>query len=411
MHLPLDAITTIFIFLIGVPAILLQQLAPELRKVVRRRKLQLVFFTVLPIFVAGVIVTCGMWLEHVKAQNQIAAQQAHAQAHDAQTSAVADSSSALNDITQYEGQLLWVFILTTLVLISGFTAVLLSDRWRREVIIKQMQNRAAKRIPKFGRLVESELHELIQLGKHSSSGSNKELVLEAMSKLACAVQEHQKYDGRQLEVLIMGLSEVLNLGHGTGSAENYRTAADVLSQIVIESGRARHADDLRVTVHSISILACACLRLNVPHLPMKFVEALELLPSNASQAVTAMSETLFEIGSQAIRYDQALVAMAALSKLDGLAQRQPRVEGELAHDYLSLAAHLWRHGETAQRYVGRMLSGISHLFTLELPEAVHEAHAHCELTAKFVTSDYLLAMQRELREIKNPQSRVRTATA
>lgn len=403
MHLPLDAITTIFIFLIGVPALLLQQLAPELRKIVRRRTLQLVISTALPIFIAGALVSFGMWLEHVEARNNAARERAAQSLPEAETPPLTEWRGPLKFVMQYEGQLLWVFILTTLVLISGATAVVLSDRWRREVIVKQLQNRAGRRIRKSGRLIEPELRELIQLGKHSDSGSNKELVLEALSELAVAVQRHPHYDGRQLELLIMGLGEVLSLGRGSGSAENYRTVADVLSQIVIEAGRAKHADDLRITVHSISVLACMCLKLDIPHLPMKFVEALELLPSKENQAVTAMSQTLFEIGSHAVEYDHTLMAMSALSKLDGLAQRQPKVEGELAHDYLSLAAHFWHHGETAQHYVGRMLSGVSHAFTLELPEAILAARAHCEQTAKFSTADYLLAMLHSLREVKKSE--------
>lgn len=402
MHLPLDAITTIFIFLIGVPALLLQQLAPELRKIVRRRKLQLILYTVLPIFIAGTIVTFGMWLEHVETKNKAARENTEQQLQEAENLPLAEWRGPLKFIMQYEGQMLWVFILTTLVLISGATAVVLSDRWRREVIVKQMQNRAGRRIRKSGRLIETELRELIQLGKHSDSGSNKELVLETLSELAVAVQKHRNYDGRQLELLIMGLGEVLSLSRGSGSTENYRTVADVLSQIVIEAGRAKHADDLRITVHSISVLACMCLKLDIPHLPMKFVEALELLPSNGNQAVTAMSQTLFEIGSHAVEYNHTLMAMAALSKLDGLAQRQTKVEGELAHDYLSLAAHFWHHGETARDYVARMLTGVAHVFTQELPDAILAARAHCEQTAKFSTADYLLTMFHSLREVKKP---------
>ena len=240
---------------------------------------------------------------------------------------------------------------------------------------------------------------LVQLGRHSHSGRNKEIVLQTLAELAALVQKGKAYDGRQLETLIKGLEEVLILGPlNLGSLENFRSAAGLLSDIVIPASRARHSEDLKMAVQAISVLARTSMCFETSLLPMKYLEALEFLYLGDHAAVTLMSQALFEIGSEAIEREQPLVAMAALSKLDGLAQRQPRIEGELAHDYLSLIAHFWNHGETAQRYAAKILSSVQAGFTVELPEAIHAAQAQCAHTAKFKTADYLITMRTSLRE-------------
>ncbi len=384
MSIPLDAVTTIFIFLIGLPALLLQSLAPELRKIIRQYRWQLISFTILPLFLAGILVAAGIELSHLGEQEK---------------SQPDFSASLLSKIVKYDGQLLWIFILTSLVLISGILAVVLSEQWRRDAIIRKLRKRAAKGIARDGRPIEEELKGLIQLGRHSDLGRNKDLVLQALAELASATQTCKRYDGQQLEVLIKGLQDVLILGPlHLGSLENFHTTADLLAEIVIPAARARHSEDLKLAVQAISVLARTCLNFSNSFLPMKYLEALELLHAGEHTAATWMSQALFEIGSEAIANEQTLVAMAALSKLDGLAQRRPRLAGELAHDYLSLAAHFWKHGETGQRYAMRMLEGIAPAFTLDLPEALQAAQAHCAQTAKFATSDYLLEMLQGLRE-------------
>ncbi len=384
MSIPLDAITTIFIFLIGLPALLLQSLAPELRKVIRQRRWQLISYTILPILLSGALVSVGIAISHAGEKLKALPESDHL---------------LLHKILQYDGQLLWIFILTSLVLISGVLAILLSEQWRRDYIITRLRKRAGKTIPRLGRPAEEELKGLIQLGRHSDPGRNKELVLQALAELALATQSRTQYNGQQLEVLIKGLEDVLIFSHRhLGSLENFGTVADMLSDIVIRAARARHSEDLKLAVQAISVLTRTVLVFEHSPLPMKFLEALELLYFGNHAATTLMSQVLFEIGSKAIEEEQALVAMAALSKLDGLAQRQPRIEGELAHDYLSLVAHFYAHGETAQRYAMKILSSASNFFTLELREAIHAAQAHCAQTAKFVTSDHLLAMRANLRE-------------
>jgi hypothetical protein len=374
--IPLDALTTIFIFLIGLPALLLQTLAPELLEIVRKRRTQLAFFTIFPIAFAGAVVIAGVWFSKWCTEQRLTESGRY---------------PFLKRLLEGEGELLWVLILLLLVIISGMTAIFLTHQWRREAVIQSLENRATRSLSRRARLVETQLTSLIQLGKQSAAGKDKDLVLQALASLVSAVQAHERYEGRQLEVIILGLEDILLLGPQKGSSENFRTSADLLSELVISATKPRYSEDLRLAVRAISALARTSLPHQPSHIQMRFVDALDLLNAGKN-AATWMSEALFEIGSHAAKENQILVAMAALSKLDALGRRLPRLEGEVAYDYLGLIAHLWVKGETARGYVTKMLDEARHLFVPPLLEAMRAAQAHCLLTAKFETSDHLAAL-------------------
>ncbi len=376
VKIPLDALTTIFIFLIGLPALLLQTLAPELREIVRKRRLQLAVFTTLPIGVAGVTVALGVWFSQWCVDKKLVE---------------TGKYPLLRTLLQEDGQLLWIWVLLFLVFISGLSAMALTDKWRREMVIEALQEEALGVLRRHGRLLESQVKNLIQLGKQSEAGKDKDLVLQALAQLAQAVQAHARYEGRQLEALILGLEDVLLLGRQKGSSEIFRTAADLLSEVVIFATKARYSSDLGWAVRTISALARTSFPSQPAHIQRRFVDALDLLSAD-KDAATWMSEALFEIGSHAVTENQMLVVMAALSKLDALAKRLPRLEGEVAYDYLGLIAHLWVRGETARRYVAKMLEEAAGLFALPLQEVIQEAQAHCMQTAKFETADHLAVL-------------------
>lgn len=387
VELPLDALTTIFIFLIGLPAVLLQTLAPELREIVRKRRKLLVAVTILPIIISALIVLVGIALTFKP-----------------------DFWGVRPDFIlplrlPEQLNLLWVIILILLVFIAGMAALFLTDIWRREAIIAKLQKSAAKNLAASGRLVQSKLESLIQLGKQSEAGKDKDLVLRALAELAEAVQTHSRYEGRQLDVLVLGLEDILLLGPQKGSSENFRTAADLLSDVVISATRVSSSEDLKFAVRTISVLARTSMRRQPSHIQMKFVDALDLLNAGENSAATWMSQALFEIGSRATETNQVLIAMAALSKLDSLAKRQTSLEGEVAFDYLSLIAHVWYKGETAQRYAAKMLHEAQPLFRPSLREALKAAQAHCEQTAKFRTSDRLMKLARGWQKEEAKKSR------
>lgn len=383
MSIPIDAIATVFIFLIGLPAILLQTLAAELRKVVVKRRRQLIVSTFAPILLSLVVAAAGARISILCSQL---------------TASGSSPSKLILFLSGHDGQFLWLIVLIVLLLIAGVAAIVLTKKWGRERIIQQLCSGAAKSISARGRPVESELDDLIQLGKQSHSGQDKELVLLALAALAEDVQANPHYDGAQLEELIVGLEEILIMGAQVGSPENFHTAADLLSDLIISTCNRANTQDLKLAIQSVSMLGRASLRHEPSHIQPKFVEALALANEVQQAAATWMSQALFEIGSEAAERNRILVAMASLSKLESLVMQHAPIAGELASDFIGLLAHFRTHGETGKKYVIPFLADAPMFFAQPLVEAIQSAHAQCMQTARFKTADHLFEM---LKAIKN----------
>ena len=61
-EIPFDAISTFFIFMIGLPAIVFQWLAPEVRQVVVKRWQELVLDSGLPVLAGLVLIGVGIYV-------------------------------------------------------------------------------------------------------------------------------------------------------------------------------------------------------------------------------------------------------------------------------------------------------------------------------------------------------------
>jgi hypothetical protein len=383
LPIPIDAIATVFIFLIGLPAIFLQTLPSEIRRVVLKRRRQLVTYTFIPIAFSGLVVVAGIRVSILCLKAAVSS---------------SNNNEFLVFIWGSNGELLWLTVLLILLLIAVVAAIVLTARWRRETVINQLSGDAAQGISHRGRPVESELKDLIQLGKQSHPGQDKELVLQALANLAETVQMRPAYDGAQLEELIIGLEEIIVLGTQIGSPENFHTAADLLSDIIISACNKTHSHDLKLAIQTVSMLGRASLRHEPSHIQQKFVEALGLANEVQKDAATWMSQALFEIGSEAAERNQILIAMASLSKHEAIAAQYRPISDELATDFIGLLAHFWVHGETAKNYIIPILADASTFFSQPLPQAIQLAQAHCKQTAKFKTADHLFEMLKEIQE-------------
>jgi hypothetical protein len=198
--------------------------------------------------------------------------------------------------------------------------------------------------------------------------------------------------------VIIGLEEILVLGAQIGSPQNFHTAADLLSDMIISACNKANSYDLKLAIQAVSMLGRASLRHEPSHIQPKFVEALTLANEEQMADATWMSQALFEIGSEAAEHNQILVAMSALSKLESLATRHRPLTGELAADFIGLLAHFWARGETAKNYVIPILADATIFFSQPLPEAIHSAQVHCKQTAKFKTADHLFEMLEGIKE-------------
>jgi len=253
MEIPLDAIGTIFIFLIGLPAILLQTLAPEIRRTVMQWRVQLVGFTMAPIVVSGAVFAVGIWLHWHK---------------------VGSMDPDPNGEQTFGVNMLWVNIITILVVIAGASTIVLTERWRRATVIGRLSKSAARTVPTLGRPHEQDLINLIQLGRQSHPGEDKRLVLEALHDLATAVHRSGKYDGAQLDNLVAGIDEIVVSGTEVDSPRNFQFSADLLMHMILKARDCEHSDDLKHAIQMTSIVAQASLANDHLDVQARFVEAL-----------------------------------------------------------------------------------------------------------------------------------------
>ena len=93
------------------------------------------------------------------------------------------------------------------------------------------------------------------------------------------------------------------------------------------------------------------------------------------------------------------MAIAALSKLEALAERRVPLEGEVAADLLGLLAHFWDGGRTARRHAGLVLERMAALFEPSLRDCIEAAIEHQYRTAKFDTADQLYKMLEGLQAV------------
>lgn len=363
MALPLDSIATIFIFLIGLPAILLQTLASEVRHTVLKDRTAVAFFTITPIVAASMIVALGLYL-------------------------TAPDGPLGPGMTENDAEKVWLAMLTGLLGVCGGTALLQLDRWRRTSVVTRLRRAAARGIAAYGRPSEGALSTLVELGVQSRGGDDKTLIIEALHTLMVETQSRAGYDGAQLEELIKGLEDVMVAGPFRASAPNFKAGADLLEHLVWESRDRDDSDDHKMALQLASILGREALRFELPHDQIKFVEILAF--AGEGQGIgyaTWASQAMLELGSQAIESGRILVAMMALSKLESLVYTHSPVSGELAFDFVGLIAHFYAQRETGRDYGKQFLD--ASLFAEPLPEVIRQARGACIQSARFRTGDYL----------------------
>ncbi|ACY15840.1 hypothetical protein [Haliangium ochraceum] len=370
MSLPLDSLATIFIFLIGLPAIFLQTLAAEVRHTVLKERRQLALFTLGPIGLAFLTVAVGVYLTHPR-------------------------GLLAGYINANRAEIIWLFGTTALLSVCGGTAVLLIERWRRDAVIERWRRAAATGIDINGRPLEAQLGVLVELGVQSHGGEDKNLVIAALDRLVADTQARAAYDGAQLEELVKGLEDILVSGPHTPSPANFKTGAELLERMVWESRDRPESDDLKRAIQLAGILGRAALRYEQPHDQIKFLEILAFAGEGDDLGyATWVSQAVLEIGSEAIGKNRILVAMTALDKLESLVFAHSPVRGELAHDFVGLVAHFHDQGGTCRDYGDQYLD--ASVFADPLPEVVAQAREACIQGARFRTGNYLTALLAEL---------------
>jgi hypothetical protein len=364
-EIPFDALVTFFVLLVGLPAVVLQSLPTEIRRVIERRWRLLVVDLGTPLVLATAV-TAGCVVAHL--------------------------------YSSWPREPLWSFGLAALALICVFTAFVIPRRYgRRDAIARLLGAEVAAELAATGRLGEQPLHDLIEFGRRSEPVREKLPALEALKQLTDQVCGHSSYAGDGLTDLINGVVTIVVESEGSGRAQLVPPVLGVLRRSVRSFDPTQRGHiDASSAIHGLSQLGIASLEMGNSSVTQTITQSLGWSGDKDRALTTARSQALFEIGKAAIAHREMLAAMKVLDGLASLIHANAPAAGELARDTIGLFAHLWTSGETGRQFARFRLSQLESHFLRDTAAVVDATIEHCSLRALFETADKVRIMRREL---------------
>ncbi len=366
-EIPFDALVTFFVLLIGLPAVVLQSLPAEIRRVLEKRRGMLARDLGLPIVIAM---------------------------------AVAAGTVVVHRYGVWSDGPVWSVGFGLLALISVVTAFIAPRRYgRRDAIINMLANEAARELELTGRLHEDSLHDLVEFGRRSEPAREKLSTLVALRELSERVCEHPRYAGDALTDLIDGVVTIVVEARGAGRVQLVAPALAVLRRAVraFDPAGSGHID-ASSSIHGMSVLGIESIGMGNPAVTQTITQSLGWSRGKDRALTMARSQALFEVGRAAIHRGEMLGAMKVLDGMTSLIHANAPAEGELVRDAIGLFAHLWTSGETGRHFARFRMSQLEDYFMRDIAAVVDATIEHCQLRALFETADKVRVMRRELSE-------------
>lgn len=376
--IPFDGIITLFVFLIGVPALVFQLMDPEIRRVVLKRRnfwIETPLYVLAAIIVVVTAIALEVWSE---------------------------------GSTQHVAWTRWVWsgMFLLLFFITAVVAIRVPYHYgRRENIVSVLKREASNYLRRKGYLPDSSLSDLIDLAKQSDPGKDRELILSAFNDLVVDVCMHPGYQGDALETLINELVNVLTSEPDPEDLRNFQSAAGIMTNIIALDGKDKQSVGLKDRQHAVralsvleqTILSHFTLSLGADYILMGYVQVLGLAADRFPVMTTDVSQAFFEIGSLAIDKKQTLIAASVMEKLLSLGERNAPLKSELAADLLGLTAHFWTSGLSNNKFACERLSEIQKYLETPLQIEIDKASLHCQKTMQFDTADKLSKMAEDIK--------------
>lgn len=399
IDVPLDAIVTLLVFLIGVPTLVFQSMPPDVRHIFLGRRRLLGYLLVLifvPVSSALVISTVGIYAEI-------------SVAHDAREWAVR-----------------WAAVLGVMIAVILVVAIYFPLRYsRRQGVLHLLEREALRRMSSKGRLPEEAIEDIIDLGKNAESPQEKGLVLQSIHTLVMETCNHPSYSGDGLETLILRLHEIVIVDSKPVNLENFRMVAEIFQEIAIARREIQRVTDLQRTVKATGSMGRAAVTrfesgLEVDNIIMSFIQTLGLITyikpldvinKHHFYVMTDVSEALFEIGSLAAEKQRDFIAVAALDKMITMLSQTPMTEDlpayvvdELGADVVGLMAHIWTGGDSQKEFILQRLPDVRASIGIPDSKIFKKARTHYLGKSQFETANRLAQMAKELK----PKSRRKT---
>lgn len=371
MDFPIGSVITLLVFLIGVPAIVLQFMAGDVRHVVMEN---LIVPREIFLSIGFAVVVMGL-------------------------------AGYLVRFFPSDENIVWDPMLFILFAIIGLTSFLIVYRYGwREGIIKSIQHKASQKVQNGeGHLSSPEFINLLEIGKESEEGIDRGIVLDALASLTGQICSHKAYKGDSLSLLIDSLVKMLATHPDAEDIPNYQKAVEILTTI-LASGGTREGNGLVDQQHAVralsvlgqTFLAEINISVETDHVLMNYEEALGLAVSRHPSLLTDVTQSLTEVGAVALEYRHYLFAVATLERLFTINEEVSGYLEEAMADLLGLMAHFWEGGESSREFVQTRIPRVKRCIKGTLLHALEKARIHAQMTMRFDTADKLSQMKKDL---------------
>jgi hypothetical protein len=377
--IPFDAAITLLIFLVGIPALVLQFMAPDVRRVTMEKtsfpkEVLIRLVIAVSLMIASVLMAWGF--------------------------------PALKDF-------IFTVMLVGLFVIVAATTIQVQYRYGwRESVIAALKKKVLLSLERKSRLDNEALQRIIEIGKQSEAGPDREVILEALDEIVGRARLHRVYDGDMLGSLVDGLVKMLVSQPAPEDTPNYQLAVRILIAI-LSAPNVKTLIDQQHAVRALSALGQTLLTeiavtVGTDHIMMDYEEALGLAVTRHPSMLTDVTQSLLEVGAVALKHKHYLFAVATLERLLTIVEENPASREALA-DLLGLLAHFWTDGQSSNEFAesrsGRMEICVKKTEFPTIDRAFQHAKLHSQMTMRFDTADKLAQMARDLKPKRKPSKK------
>jgi hypothetical protein len=384
MEIPFDGILTLLIFLVGIPALVLQLIsATERRAVLKNQRLDVRSF----LFRALLVLLIGITIQFFIAWPRKIEEQI-----------------ANRDLIE---QIIWLGVFGVLFVFALQVAKQIPEQYgRREKIIEKLTKEILRETQVKGRVAGVVYSDLAILGKNCDPGQEREMVVNAFKEIVKSVLSSSKYSGSSFEVLIDDLIHILVISPSPADLTNYDTAVEILSAILATGHRVDRDEDIRRSIHAISKLGQTLVThfnsVERNHIILKGIDSLELAMSNSAM-LTEVSQALFEIGSTAMEGDQIFVVAATMGKMSTLAENRSPLPVEFVADLCGLISYYWVKDGSRKRFAKIKFNEVEKYLPRNLIPTLTNARDHLITTMYFDEANNLSQMIKDIKSKPKPR--------
>jgi len=358
----LQALIMLLVFAFGIPAFIYQTVAPEnIRHIIKKYMKSILIGISAIVFFITFFALNFVWFLHPR-------------------------SIPLNQCQEFMGAL---FISIPLIITPLIWWIVLV-KFLREAVVNYLKKKLYRRFRKNRPILCPEMKDIITLGERSDAGYEKEVVLDAISNLIEKIQVSKRYTGLELEVILRNFDKIVTGIGKPGNESDFIRASNILEEIIgrFSARKFSNYGDEILIYWSLSEIGKRAAELRFSKVMLRIIKV-----------AASNSGTLFEIGLSAFNTGDYSAATDALSKLETLALKAPKDEGQSAYDLLGLMAHFWTKNRSSRRCAEAFLISFEKKF-FPLKQYLDRAIEDHYSVSRFDTADKLMTMRDDLMRIR-----------